>query len=171
MLFGQRYSIYWRAVGKNSPELAEILAKEEAERRLAARRIDTVSIGRRSSEESHAFSGKNTQTGPHLGRRWRHAADGGFFSYSLAVSPDEPTTLRCTYWGSDSGRRIFDIVVDDRKIATQTLDHDKPGEFFDVDYELPVNLTRGKSRVTVKFQAHPGNMAGGLFGASILKGQ
>jgi hypothetical protein len=62
------------------------------------------------------------------------------------------------------------FLVDGRKIATQMLNHEKPGEFFDVDYELPVNLTQGKSKVAVKFQAHPGNMAGGLFGVETLKG-
>ena len=144
--------------------------KEEIERQLAARRIDVVSIGVRPSEQEHEFSGQNTQTGPHLGRRWRHAANGGFFGYTLAVSPDQPTTLRCTYWGSDSGPRTFDILVDERKIATQTLDRDKPDEFFDVQYKLPVDLTRGKSKVTVKFQAHPGKTAGGLFGVSTLLG-
>jgi len=30
-------------------------------------------------------------------------------------------------------------------------------------------LPRGKARVTVKFQAPPGNIAGGLFGCQILK--
>ena len=30
-------------------------------------------------------------------------------------------------------------------------------------------LPRGKAKVTVKFQAHPGNIAGGLFGCQILK--
>jgi len=171
MLFGQRYSVYWRIVGENSPQFAEILAQEEAERRLAARTIDAVSVGNSSSESSHGFEGENTQTGPHLGRHWRHATDGGFFSYTLAVSPDEPTILRCTYWGSDSGPRTFDILVDGRKIATRTLNRDKPGEFFHVEHKLPADLTGGKSEVTVKFQAHPGNMAGGLFGVMTLKGQ
>ena len=169
MLFGQRYSVYWRVVGENSPELAEILAQEEAERRLAARRIDTVSIGNRPSEEAHAFEGEKTRSGSHLGRGWRDSTDGGFFSYSLAVLPDQPAILRLTYWGSDSGRRTFDILVDGEKIATQTLNRDKPNEFFDVDHKLPVELTRGKSKVTVKFQGHPGNMTGGVFGLSMLK--
>ncbi len=168
-LFGQRYSVYWRVVGEDSPELAKLLAQEEAERLLAARRVDMVKIGNRSSEQSHAFKAKNSQSGKHLDRHWRHATDGGFLSYSLAVLPDKPTILRCTYWGSESGPRTFDLLVDGEKIATQTLKQNKPGEFFDVDHELPLELTRGKTKVTVILQAHPGNMAGGLFGLSMLK--
>ncbi len=51
----------------------------------------------------------------------------------------------------------------------QTLDRDKPNEFFDVEYALSPELTRGKKKVTVKFQGHPGNFAGGVFGCAILR--
>ena len=37
-------------------------------------------------------------------------------------------------------------------------------KFFDARYLLPAELTRGKERVTVRFQPHPGNIAGGVFG-------
>ena len=38
----------------------------------------------------------------------------------------------------------------------------------DVTYEIPSDLTKGKQRVTVKFQAYPGAMAGGIFGCRIM---
>jgi hypothetical protein len=78
-------------------------------------------------------------------------------------------TLSCTYWGSDTGARTFDVLVDGQRVATQTLDRDKPEEFFEVGYELPRELTRGKKHVTVKFQAHPNNTAGGVFGCEMLR--
>jgi hypothetical protein len=34
---------------------------------------------------------------------------------------------------------------------------------------LPKELTEGKASVTVKFQAHPGQMAGGVFDCAIRK--
>jgi hypothetical protein len=34
---------------------------------------------------------------------------------------------------------------------------------------LPAHVTQGKAKVTVKFQAHPGKTAGGVFGCAILK--
>jgi hypothetical protein len=49
------------------------------------------------------------------------------------------------------------------------LDHNRPGEFFDVEYPLPAKLIHGKAIVTVKFQAHPANFAGGVFGCGIRK--
>jgi len=59
--------------------------------------------------------------------------------------------------------------VDGQKLATQTLDNDKPGEFFDTAYPLPEKLLKGKKKITVRFQAHPGNFAGGIFDARIMR--
>ena len=89
----------------------------------------------------------------------------------MKVLPDRPMTLLCTYWGDEGGRRTFDILVDGEKIATQTLLHNEPGEFFDVEYPIPPKLTSGKTTVTVRFQAHPANSAGGGVGCEILKAE
>jgi len=169
MLFGQRYSVYWRIVREGSEKHREIVAEQEARRARLARTVDSVAIGDRTSEEEHELQGENTQAGFHQGRMWRHATGGGWFSYSLSVLADVPMTLSCTYWGSDAGARTFDVLIDGEKVATQTLDRDKPNQFFGVEYELPPELTRGKAKVTVKFQGHPGNFAGGVFGCEMLK--
>jgi hypothetical protein len=83
--------------------------------------------------------------------------------------PDEPLRLVCTFWGSDAGGRIFDILIDGEEIATQRLENNKPGAFYDETYEIPTLLTQGKRQVTVVFQAHPRRMAGGLYGARMVK--
>jgi hypothetical protein len=59
--------------------------------------------------------------------------------------------------------------VDGERLATQTLDNNRPGEFYEEAYPLAERLTRGKQKVTLKFQAHAGKMAGGVFGCSILR--
>jgi len=161
--------VYWRIVREGSPEHERILAEQEARRARLARTVDEVQIGAAASERAHAMEGENTQAAIHQGRTWRHATDGGWFSYTLAVLPDAPVTLSCTYWGSDTGPRTFDILIDGQKIATQTLNRNKPDQFFEVENPLPPELTRGKKQVTVKFQAHPGNFAGGVFGCAIVK--
>ena len=48
---------------------------------------------------------------------------------------------------------------------------EKPGEFFNVEYPIPAELINGKQRVTVRFQAHANNTAGGVFGAAIVRGE
>jgi hypothetical protein len=72
----------------------------------------------------------------------------------------------------ERGRRVFDVFVNDTKVATQTLQQDKPGEFFEVRYAIPFDLIKGKTNalgqkvdsVTVKFQAQKDAVAGGVFG-------
>ncbi len=168
-LFGERYAVYWRVFKRGSPEHGQMLAEEEARRKYLARLVDEVEIGERQSESDHGLEGERTQNGSHRGRSWRHATGGGWFSYRMKVLPDEPVTLVCTYWGSDRPPRTFDILVDGEKIATQSLDNNRPGEFFQVEYKIPPELTRGKGDVTVRFQAHPANLAGGVFACGMLK--
>ncbi len=167
-LFGERYAVYWRAYRKGSPEHKRALAEEEARKQRLARLVDEIEIGDTDSESAHGLKGEQTASGAHLGRHWRHATGGGWFSYQMKVLPDQPVDLSCTWWGDESGERTFDISIDGVKIATQTLLHNKPAEFFEVEYEVPREVTRGNEKVTVKFQAHPGNTAGGVFGCATL---
>ena len=76
-----------------------------------------------------------------------------------------------TYWGSDGGNREFDILVDGTRVATQKLQNNKPDTFYDETYSIPPELTRGKQAVTVKFQAHPGRWAGGVFEVRVVKSE
>ena len=83
--------------------------------------------------------------------------------------PGQPQELVATFWGGDAGAREFDVLVDGKIIATQKLNSNKPGEFFDATFPLLPELTHGKQSITVKFAAHPGNLAGGLYGLRVLK--
>lgn len=168
---GQRYTVYWRVVTEAEWQRMDTAYREEQKRlqELERRTVDAVRIGEEASEREHNLQGEKTSSGDFNGRRWRHAVEGGWFSYDLRVLPDQPVELLCTYWGSDSGGRVFDILVDGKKIATQTLDNNQPGSFFDVSYLLPTDLTASKEKVTVRFQAHPGRLAGGVFGLRILR--
>jgi hypothetical protein len=169
----QRYSVYWETYSDEGwrKKQAEREAAQARGRALEARIVDRAQPGDAKSEADHKLAGERTSAGTLLGRNWRHATDGGGFSYEMKVLPDQPMTLLCTWWGSDGGQRTFDIQIDGKAIATQKLLRNKPGEFFDVEYKIPPDLTRDKKAVTVKFQAHPGNFAGGLFGCAILKNE
>ena len=92
-------------------------------------------------------------------------------AFDLKVAGDTPMEVVCTYWGSDAGNRVFDILIDGAKVATQTLERNKPDEFFDVVYALPRELTAGKETVRVRLQAHSGTIAGGLFGCRMVRAE
>lgn len=165
----RRYGVYFVVTHEGSEKHKAILAEEEAKRRLLARVVDSVTPMDEAGEKAHGLQGERTGAGPHLGRAWRHATDGGWWSWDLKVLPDVPMTLQCTYWGSDAGQREFDILVDGQLLATQKLERNAPDRLFDVQYPIPPVVTKGKAKVTVKFQGHPGNFAGGVFGCAVLK--
>ena len=120
-------------------------------------------------ERDHNETGESTEAGEFNGRKYRHATSGGWFSFELKVAPEKTNSLVCTWWGSENGQRSFDILVDGRKIATQTLLNNQPGKFWEATYPVPSELVRGKAKVAVKLAAHPGNWAGGLYGARLVR--
>ncbi|MDQ1257088.1 MAG: uncharacterized protein QG656_1689 [Candidatus Hydrogenedentes bacterium] len=168
-VIGETYGVYFPVIAEGSPRHRQILEAEEARRKVEARIIDRVKPLDEAGEKAHNLQGERTQAGPYGDRTWRHAADGGWFSWDLAVLPDVPVTLVCTYWGEDVPPRDFDVLVDGEKIATESFNRNKPGEFYNQEYALPEALTKGKTKITVKFAAHPGNMAGGAFECATLK--
>jgi hypothetical protein len=139
-------------------------------RELAAASVDFVVIGDARSEEEHKVAGNGT-TGVFNGRAYRHAGAGGWFAYELNAPADAPGELVVTYFGGEVGARTFDVVLDGRTVATQELRMDRPGEYFEVRYAIPHDRAKdapgARERVTVKFQAHPGNTAGGIFGLRV----
>ena len=169
----RRYAVYWDIFTPKQWEdrKTEYRAERERQARIVADTIDSVAPTMQS-ERDHGMKGENTEAGtcgPHDAvRSWRHAYE-GWFSYELKVPSDSRVELICTYWGSDVGNRTFDVLVEGNNVGTQTLDNNRPGRFFDVAYPVPEEITRGRTKVTVRFQAHPGNLAGGVFEARIVR--
>jgi hypothetical protein len=60
-------------------------------------------------------------------------------------------------------------MIDETKIAAQVLNSNSPDKFFDVTYPIPEELTKGKDKVTVRFQGHEKKTAGGVFGCRTIR--
>ena len=168
--FKHAYAIYWDVMddagwAKLKQAMAERVARDKA---LAARTVDSLTLGI-GNELYRKLAQKNSNTGKFNGRSWRDALNGGFFAFEMKPLPAGPQELLVTYWGSDAGNREFDVLVGGRKLATQKLQNNQPGKFFDVTYPIPEEVTNGKEKVAVKFQALPGKRAGGVFECRILK--
>lgn len=146
------------------PSDKNILVKQLKE---YGRITDKVLIGDECSEKSHFFQGMHTHTGgPNT---WRDASDNGWFSYRMKVDGSKDMELVLTYLSTDGGNREFEILIDDKKIAEQKLRTETFSAFIDKTYSIPIELTKGKQHVTVKIQAFPGKIAGGIFGCRIQK--
>lgn len=169
----QRYSVYWNLFSEEGWQKRKVeLAAAEAKRIAAeALTVDIVRPGEPQSEIDHHLQGEKSEPLEAFGRKLRHAYDGGWFSYEVKVDSAATNEFVCVWWGNETGQRNFDILVDGVKIASQKLLRNHPGDFWDAAYPIPVELTQGKEKVTVKFSAQPGNLAGGIFGLRVKKTQ
>ncbi len=167
----RHYVVYWDLVRPAEWQAKEEQYKAETARQkeLDTRTVDAVSPGDEQNERDHNLKGERTQAGEFGGRNWRHATDGGWFSWEMKVLPDKPQELRVTYWGSDGGNRVFDVLIDGVKLTTQRLQNNKPDQFYDETYPMPADMTKGKESITVKFQARAGAWAGGVFGVRVTR--
>ena len=158
----QRYTVYWSVYSPQewSVRKSEIAAADARHRSLADRTIDVVSVDDAQSERAHGLENESSSDAYFEGRRTREARE-GWFSYDLAVTPDRPAAIVATYRGGEGRRRVFDVLVDGQKIATESLEY-HPTEALDKEYTVPINLVRGRNHVTVKFQAQPQAIAGPL---------
>jgi len=170
-IFYDYYNVYWDVLSELEWKSRASAIQADAEKRKAdeARVIDEFNPGEQQSEVDHNLTSARSSTGELHDRKWRDARDGGYLSFQLKVAPNAEQVLRCTYWGDDAGARTFDILIDGKLVATQQLNHHKPGQFFDVEYPIPADLLAGREKSTIRFQAHDKNTAGGLFYCAILK--
>jgi len=138
----------------------------EAQKRLEARTVDMVYSGEQQSERDHSLVESNSGTGYAFGKHYRHGLDSSF-SYTLSNNPGEKMELLVTLWGSDVGNRTFDVIVEGERVRTITLANNNPEKFYDEIIPLDGSLTKGKPSLVVTFQAHPGNVTGGIFGVRL----
>jgi hypothetical protein len=164
-----RYTVYWKVYSPAdwAKRKADIAAAESRRAEIERRTVDAVKIANEQSERDHNLQQENSRTAAFEGKGVREARN-GWFSYDIKVIPDKPMLLVCTYIGSEGRSRAFDVLVDGEKIATQRLEI-HPTEMFDVEYKLPEQLTRGKQKITVKFQALPNSTAGQVLDVRIAQ--
>ncbi|HEY3430602.1 MAG TPA: DUF6805 domain-containing protein, partial [Cyclobacteriaceae bacterium] len=165
------YSVYWDIFTPEQWTAQQQVYEEK--RKVAAeleqRTVDVLRVGEMQPERDHEFTGEKTEAGESHTRKFRVANEGGFLSFTMKVAPGFSHNLINTYWGMDNRGRTFDILVDGEKIATENLNNFKESKFYDIEYRIPSSLTEGKTSITIKFQAKPGNQAGPVYGVRLVK--
>jgi DUF1680 family protein len=166
--YDRRSAVYFRQFSEGEWRQEEVAFKAEQARQkdVAARSIDIMYFGEMQPERDHALESEQSWPVSYRGRNGRDVRSGGYMAFTLKTRAG-PLILQTTYWGEDRNR-AFDILVDDVKVASEQLKGESPGKFVDVDYPLPLALTRGKSSLRVRFVPHEGQTAGPVFGARLL---
>ena len=158
--------MYWMQLTENEYKtIYDELAKIEADKlELENKTVDQIATGEQQPDSDHNMKGVNTYNGTYQDIYYRDARNGGWFSYDMNTQNVDTLILRATYWGAENGLRTFHIIVDGDTIAEENVSNKwNVSDFVDVDYEIPVNLTEGKSKINVKFDAMSGNTAGGIY--------
>lgn len=167
--YDRRYSIYWDLFTDKAwaERESEYIPEQENEKRIKEATIDFVQPGELQPERDHKFKGEKTNPYSFRDRSYREAR-GGWFSYLLKSNPFSPLAVVVDYWGGFPGAKTFDILVDEKIIATENISGKKEGRFISVTYDIPAEISKGKSKLTVRFNAHEGNTAGPVFGVRII---
>ena len=146
----------------------EAFAAEQARLKdLRERSVDMMHLGEMQPERDHGLTSEISYPVSYRGKKGRDARTGGFFEFRMKVTA-EPLTLKATYWGEER-KRLFHILIDGTRIASETLGYNKPGEWVERDYAVPQELLKGKSTVVVRFEPEKGHTAGPVFGVLILR--
>lgn len=169
--YERRSAVYFRRFTEDAwkTEEAAFLAEQARLRDISARSVDVMHLGEMQPERDHNLTSEISYPVAYRNRNGRDARSGGFFEFDMKVRPG-PLILQATYWGEER-KRQFDILVDGVKIATQQLQADHPGKFFDVEYPVPEALTQGKTKVRVRFTPPERNTAGPVFGVRLFTAQ
>ena len=168
--YDRRYSVYWDLFNDHEWEArkAEYSAEQERIKKVKAAEIDFVQPGQMQPERNHNFKGDKSSVGSYKERASRDSR-GGWFSFDLKTVSESSVALVVDYWGGYPGAKTFDILVNNKIIATENISDKKDGQFISEQYDIPQEILRGKSKITVMFKAKPGNMAGPVFGVRTIR--
>jgi hypothetical protein len=150
--------------------LDSVSRAEETMLELQKQTIDYVATGEQQPEADHAMKAENSGSGNNLNKFYRDARNGGYFSYLMKTKGEKNLELMVRYWGYEWGSRKFDIYIDDKKLVTE----DNTGRwnqsaFQEVFYEIPDSMVTEKNAIRIKFQAHEGSTAGGVYYIRLLR--
>lgn len=168
-LHDARYVIYWPLL---SPEKRdEVLARQQQEalrmREEAESTLDYLVCGEQQPESDHFIAFENSEIGVHMNRHWRHAA--GWFSYQLRDPLLQSRVVRLTLFGADRNRS-FRVLINGQLVQEITLDGSRGNEFYTLDVPVPAAIRDASGgKLTVRFEAKPGSIAGGIYEVRLMK--
>jgi hypothetical protein len=167
-----RYMIYWLALTNDGYQsyLDSLSAIENEKIAFEKRTIDFVATGEQQPETDHDMQNENSGSGNTHNEFYRDASRGGYFSYEMETNSQTDLSLNVRYWGAEWGGRKFDIYIDDEKLLTEdNTGRWNQSKFFNVEYDIPNSMVKGKSEIRVKFQALQGNTAGAVYFIRLVK--
>jgi hypothetical protein len=168
-LHRRAYAAYWD-MGTSSEYAAARAARaaeEERQRRIQRATLASVPVGDAEAEKAFNQQGEQSTIVRADGRPGRRAAK--WFSFDVPVAGTGARSLLVTYNSDTRQARTFEILVDGRRVGDQTIEKSSVSRFYEVEYPLPPDLLRGKTRTVVRFQGVNGSETAPVFALRIVR--
>jgi len=170
----ESYEVYWDRFTPAEWQVKKTEYKAELERQkeIEARTVDYVIAGEEQNERDHNLKEENTDVRDFNDRAFRIVGTNGWFSLELKVLPQLAQELSVGFGRGGRGGSSMEILVDDRKIATEPSIVSGQGRGLETKIlPLSSDLLKGKGKITVRFQASSGSRGGAVSSIRILKAQ
>ncbi|MCM2257706.1 MAG: glycoside hydrolase family 127 protein [Vicinamibacteria bacterium] len=166
------YSVYQDVFSPEAweRERAALAAAAGRQRALEAATVGLMVAGEPESERAAGFeSGPGTTPARLIGRPARRTKS--WIAFDLPVDPNHPTALVVTYYSGDrrSLPASFVIQAEGVEVASVQLALSDPQHFFDATYPLPREVTAGKAKLRVRFEAREGSQVAALFTVRMVR--
>lgn len=153
------YSGYWDYIDEAEfrKRVADYKVEVERLKKLEEATVVKVQLGDQKSEKEFNFqAGENINFQRVLG--WGSRRGRGWFSLDLPLKDLTRPKLHVTYYSEERLRPCrFTISLDGEQLVTEEITRLPSPGFIEKEYPLPENLMKGKSKITVRFQAEPGS--------------
>jgi len=168
-LHRRTYSVYFDLFTPSEWEeqAARDIAELQRQHDLDLASVAILQPGETESEREFHPQGEETWPDRARGRPCRRSKK--WFSFDLPVEPDRPMSLVVTYYHDEWRERTFAILADGQKVGEQTIPRGGVPHFFDVEYAVPEAVVRGKTAVTVRFEAAEGSETAAVYGIRMIR--
>lgn len=170
-LHRRTYAAYWDFFTPEEWQAEKLHYAAEAERKqkLENATVAYLEPGETYFERRFNYAGGEDASSYRIqGRPARRARS--WFSYDVAVDPEEPLVLILSFYSDDrrNSPADFSIIIDDKLLTDHHQSRSEPPRFYDVSFPIPASLVKGKDIVTLRFQAHQNSQIPAIFGIRII---
>ncbi|MDR2130145.1 MAG: glycoside hydrolase family 127 protein [Odoribacteraceae bacterium] len=166
----QFYSVYWDVFTPDGWRAQQ--AAYEAERarveELNKVTVDYITLGEMQPERDHNLEARESRVGDFRGKKFRYAYPNGYMSFDMKVSATEPMKLMMTFWGGDSGKDTFEILVDGTRLQLFSP-RGEDGNFIENVIDIPASFTQGKEKIRVTLKGHDRSRVTSIYNCRIMR--
>jgi len=167
----ERYGVYFDRFtpAEWTAKEAEYRDEEARIKDLEARTVDTMVVAQMQPERDHKLTEARTDVREQNNRATRQPLAGGWMEFDMKVDGTATNALVLTLWGNDRARPDFEILVDGKLLASETLEGKPLNRYYDATYALPVQMTERKTTVRIRIEPKATKVGPNVAGARVVR--